>query len=317
MTTDHPGQPDVHIQRFNESFYRSDPADYLLTRFQLLMLAGSRQSELARLLAKGVEFGGMTIGPTESATDDEMLPVDDCLDPFLTIESQQLLHHASETVLRLFIVHGTQAAVPWVEMSSQRSPKEFKEQICLEFVENSPSPDLIGYVCLGNSRCPPEKVSSDWDGAIDGITAFLRTFAVHILEEANLYNAIKHGLGVTAGDAVATIGGQQLGFGTSVEYPESDTWNEGSRPWSLTTRWIDLTQSLGLTTVAIEMIGSIWKLGRYRHLGGTAAGNLFFPVTLRPNDLQGPNRPPMQRMSWKLLTEVQNPHPESNPRSQR
>lgn len=57
VTEDAQDPEDEQVARFNESFYRSDPADYLRTRFQLLMLTGGKRSQLEELLAEGVEFG--------------------------------------------------------------------------------------------------------------------------------------------------------------------------------------------------------------------------------------------------------------------
>jgi hypothetical protein len=45
---------------------------------------------------------------------------------------------------------------------------------------------------------------------------------------------------------------------------------------SLTTQWIDISQSLALTYVAIQLIDSIWTIGRYRCLVGDATCALFF-----------------------------------------
>jgi hypothetical protein len=111
---------------------------------------------------------------------------------------------------------------------------------------------------------------------------------------------------VTAGHAVALIDAHQLGDGPSVDYPESGRWENGRREWSLTTRWIDLTESLALTWAGVQLIQSIWKIGRYRTLGGGPTGDLFFPISLRPAQLRSNKRSPMQRMSWRLLAEERN-----------
>lgn len=309
VTEDAQDPEDEQVARFNESFYRSDPADYLRTRFQLLMLTGGKRSQLEELLAEGVEFAGVTIGPTGPEVDHAGDADDDsALGPFLTIESQQLLHHAAETVLRLFLVHASRATVPWVELSSQRSFSKFKREVESEFIDEAPAAELIGYVCFGNRIRPPDVDPADWDGAVSGIRAFLRSFAECFLDDANLYNSIKHGLGVTAGEAVALIDAHQVGHGPSIEYPESAAWaGDGTRTWSLTTRWVDVGQSIGLTFVAIRMIETIWSIGRFRHIGGPSAAEIFFPSAVRPDDLRGPDRPPMRRMSWHLLRESKHP----------
>ena len=93
-------QHELNVRRFNESFYASDPADYLLTRLQLLMLAGGKRPELAALIETGVEYAGMTLGTrapsdTASAADSSSAqesPDDDEgeFDNFLIVESQTL-----------------------------------------------------------------------------------------------------------------------------------------------------------------------------------------------------------------------------------
>ena len=100
---------------FNESFCRSDPADYLRTRLQLLVLTGTRLADLSQLIATGVEYAGMRFGPAADeeppVTADEPL-TNHSVESFLTIESQTLMHHASETVLRLFLLHAEQSHTP-------------------------------------------------------------------------------------------------------------------------------------------------------------------------------------------------------------
>ena len=292
-----------HIQRFNESFYRSDPADYLLTRLQLVALAGAKRTELGDMLAAGIQFERFTVGPA----DGQPAPTDNDadFDAFLTIETQQLLHHASETVLRLFLVHSAGAEVPWVELNATRSFGKFKESVEAEFIRRKPDPKAVAYVCLGGRKAPSGTDPSEWAGAIEGLTAFLRTFAQTFLDDAPLYNAIKHGLGVSAGDAVALLDSHQMGGGSSVEFPESDGWTaDDTRTWSLTTRWIDRSESMMLVAAAVHMIGSIWKIGRFRTLGGPAAGELFFPVSFRPAQFRSSTRLPMRRMSFRLLEET-------------
>lgn len=295
---------DQAIRHFNETFYRSDPADYLLTRLQLLILVGARSRELGALLADGVSYAGVTLGSGEPSDRAETEGEDDDLAAFLTIESQQLLHHACETALRLFLVHASRTSVPWIALSSERSFSKFKQTVRAEFVDTSPAPELIAYVCLGNRERPTEVEATQWDGAIEGIAAFLQAYAECFLDDALIYNAIKHGLGVSAGEAQAIVNSHHLGHGPSIQFAESTNWDSGDvRDWSLTTRWIDVGQSLSLVASATELIGSIWRIGRFRKLGGTSAGDLFFPVGLRPSDLTGSERAPMRRMSWRLLSE--------------
>ncbi|MEQ9161353.1 MAG: hypothetical protein RLN74_01495, partial [Ilumatobacter fluminis] len=302
------------VDRFNQSFYLSDPADYLRTRLQLLALAGGRHDEVEALFRNGVEYAGLNF-----AASDQSDEVDDETDAvvaararqhqaFLTVESQMILHHAAETVLRLFIVHSQPRRVPWITLNSQRSPRVFKETIRAEFVDRQPDPRLVGSVCLGHATCPGDAASEDdWAEGVEGLTLFLSTFARTILDDAPLYNGIKHGLGVTPSDAVLKIGPVTAGFGTSVEFPESHEWDEEGRDWALTTRWVDIQESVSLAWVAIEMIDSIWQIGRYRAIGQLPKRSGYFPGSLRPWDLRSNSGGSTTRMSWRILREYREP----------
>ncbi len=292
---------DLNVLRVNETFYAADPSDYLWTRWQLLMLAGGRGQDLARLFAKGVEFAGMEIGPQPSASPGEGGELS--LDSFLTIESQMLLHHSAETTLRIFLAHISAEPMPWIAMNSNRNFADFKKAVSSQFVDTQPEPAIVSHVCLGR-QTPPDDISvEDWRAAIDGITAFLSVFAQRFLNDAGIYNAIKHGLGVRAAAASVLLGGQQFGGGASVDFVESDSWNNGERTWSLTTQWVDLGETLGLVRVATKIIDSIWHVGRFRHLGIRASKPTFFPITLRPDQLRNPSPSPMKRMSWEVAFE--------------
>lgn len=291
---------DRAIHRFNQAFYRSDPGDYLMMRLQLFLLAGGKRAELEQLVREGIEFAGVAIAAGKTATE----PPDDAAiakdaseyQEFLTVESQQLLHHAAETALRLFLVHASPSAVPWIALNSMRNFGKFKQTV-QALVDQPPGDELVGYVCLGSRTRPDERSEAEWLGAIEGIRSFLRQLAAVYLEDANLYNAIKHGLGVRAAEAMVIFGAHVIGNGPSVEFPESGDWADDQRTWSLVTRWIDIGESAGLIYIAAQMISSMWQIGRFRGLGVEGKGNLFFPIELRPTALRTPDRPPGIRFS--------------------
>lgn len=297
-----PDESDTNLRRGNESFYRSDPADYLETRLQTLVIIGARRTELVQMLAEGVEYAGITIGP--APPDGPEFVDDGSLDRFLTIESQQLLHHASETTLRLFQVFATGSTTPWIELNRERMPRRFKEAVEKTFITGTPEPERVADVCLG-SRTPRDGITQDeWDVSVSSITAFLAGFAKCFLEERELYNGIKHGLGVAGGDAVFIVDATQLGGGPSVEHPISgDFDDQGNRVWSMRTSWVDIGWSLAMVKVASHIIGSMWQVARYRHLGGEPGGQIWFPGALKPEDLRSASRHGGQRMTWHLATE--------------
>lgn len=78
----------------NQSFYSADPADYYRTRLNLLVLAAARSDAVGDLMAEGVNYDGLLIEAVQGeATDDD----DRLHQAYLVIESEQVLHHVSET----------------------------------------------------------------------------------------------------------------------------------------------------------------------------------------------------------------------------
>jgi hypothetical protein len=291
---------DREIRKLNEAFYRSDPGDYFKMRLQLLLLAGGKRAELELLVRDGVEYAGVTITVNseseELAGEVEIAKDASEYDEFLTIESQQLLHHAAETALRLFLIHSSPNVVPWIELNSMRSFSKFKKAV-QTLVDQPPSDELVGHVCLGSQTRPVAHSEADWSAAIEGMRSFLSHLAAVYLDDANLYNAIKHGLGVRASAAMVIFGSQVVGNGPSVEFPESSDWVDDRRSWSMVTRWIDVGASAALIYVAAQMISSMWQIGQFRHLGTVGKGKLFFPTDLRAAALRTPDRPPGIRFS--------------------
>lgn len=302
-----PMQPteDIKVRQFNESFYRSDPADYLTTKFQLLLLAGGKQEEVADLLTAGVEYAGITLSFTPQPEGEE--PTGEGLSAFLAIESQQLLHHAAETTLRLYLAHASGQRVPWIDVASRRNFAQFKKDVRSIFVDGSPSDDEIALVCLGTTTPYSETSQEEWDDSVAGIQMFLQVLARRFLDDAPMYNGIKHGIGVAHGEASVLVDGHLMGSGSSIQFPESTNWDSGGdfRDWSLTTRWLDLQESLGLIDVAARLIDSIWAIGRFRHLETQPeVRGVFFPRELRPAHLRSEQRSPMRRMSWIMVRET-------------
>lgn len=200
--------------------------------------------------------------------------------------------------------NGLLAVVRWCVGLNERSLLVGLDRLAAKFkkavqtlVEQPPSDELVGFVCLGSRTRPAAHSEADWLAAIEGVRSFLRHLAAVYLDDANLYNAIKHGLGVRASAATVIFGSHVVGNGPSVEFPESSDWVDDQRSWSLVTRWIDVGASTALIHVAAQMISSMWQIGQFRHLGTAGKGKLFFPRDLRAAALRTPDRPPGIRFS--------------------
>jgi hypothetical protein len=98
------GGVDARIEGLNHDFYRLEPATYFLFRLRNLLLSAGRGLELVQLLEEGVEVGVFTLNVNEgSAADSLDEEQQDHQHAFVTLETEVLLHHVSETLLRLYL----------------------------------------------------------------------------------------------------------------------------------------------------------------------------------------------------------------------
>jgi hypothetical protein len=229
---------------------------------------------------------------------------------YVSTESQVLLHHAAETVVRLFLAHRDTPPCPWLEMAGETIFWQFKDRVDREIVQHQ-RPGVLeaqaALAFLGRREAGPAEDLDVWTDAAQNLAAFLRTVAERWLKEANVYNTMKHGLAVLPGNALFQLLDEdgkplRLGEGVSVEFLEPTRWEAGRRYWQLTTKWLDVQESLGLVEIACMMIDSLWSVARCRYVGSPAAGQVFFPAGLKPADFRG-QRSPVHTFSLKLLEE--------------
>lgn len=297
------------IAELNERFYEAEPADYFHIRLLSLLVLGARPEAVMDVLKSEVTYDGIV---AQVSDDTEIEP--SSLRQYVAMESQVLLHHAAEAVLRLFLGHRDDVACPWLEIAADRDFARFKSRVDEEIIKPRRTGDLEGevmWVFLGHRQPPPEADAEEWQSPAMNLTKFLRVLADRWLSEATVYNAIKHGLAIVPGEAViqfAPEGGEmiRLGDGATVELLTSTPWKRGSREWSLTTRWLDVGGSLALVQVAQQMIDSLWYVARFRYANGEGGGRLFFPTDLSPTDLRGA-RGPIQTFSRRILSERRHP----------
>jgi hypothetical protein len=282
---------EVRVDQFNDWVYSGDPADYLSTRLQLLMLAGSKSAEIARLAAPEISWEGLTLGaPAEDrGVDDAGSSNFDAaaLDRFLTTDLVLLHHHAAETVLRLYIGHASHPQVPAVDIASRRRFDRFKEVVRTSFVDGCPADEELAFVFLGRTERPDDIDEGVWRAVMDGYAAWLRAMALTFLDEAEAYNAIKHGLAVAAGGAEVYVGSTALGHGPSITFPVSSEWADGRRTWSLATRWVRRGEVVTHVHVAVLMVTTIWRVGKARTTrSDDAEGVVFWPHSFTPADVR-------------------------------
>ena len=101
------GLSELNYQTLNEDFYAGDPADYFMRRLTGLLLLKGKPEAIRALPAEGIETGGVLIQLQPGTTPDARSEDDDAesRDRFFTADAWLLLHHASETLLRLYLAH--------------------------------------------------------------------------------------------------------------------------------------------------------------------------------------------------------------------
>jgi hypothetical protein len=255
----------------NTAFYATRPWSYFAHRQRLLMLTAGASVELTALARKGVNVGRLKYSAGDEEPDAHEA---DDREKFVFTESEVLLHHASETLLRLYLAHEGAPPCPWLEVARVRRPSQFKRMVNERFADEL-SPEerrqRVGAVFFGASErtaLKPNPPQEQWEKSLDNIEAFLTHYARHFLD-ADIYNALKHGLAVRPGPAAMQLGEDDLikAEGPAIEYLTLGENTERKRRWFHTTHWIEVDSSLAFIWIAQRLMESIWTLARFRYLG--------------------------------------------------
>jgi hypothetical protein len=257
----------------NRAFYATNPWEYFNYRNHLLMLAAGASDQLMDIAQQGVSYKGLTYQerPTEDGADDGQ--AQQAREKFIIADSEALLHHASETLLRLYLCHEHLKPCPWLEMARVRSPGEFKQMVKNRFLVGLPKEERrerIAQVFFGTdfAKMTPTPPEEEWNKGLDNIEAFLVHFAQHFTN-ANVYNALKHGLAVRPGEAATRVDKGEIlkAEGPAIEYLSQRPNSDGERRWHRSTTWIRPDHSMGLVYIIARLMESLWSIARYRYLG--------------------------------------------------
>ena len=259
--------------RMNKDFYATKPWEYFNARNHLLMLAAGASDQLYEIAREGVSYRGLNYQEKPGEGKEDSAEAKEAWEKFVMAESEVLLHHASETLLRLYLAHEPLPACPWLEVARVRSPGDFKRMLEERFLgdlSQNERRQRVAKVFFGTTDrtdvepMPPEE---DWNEGLDNIEAFLVYFARHFIA-ADVYNALKHGLAVRPGEASTQIDDGKLikAEGPSIEYL-SLRRNAGDRTrWHRSFTWIRPDHSMGLVYLAARLIESLWGIARLRYV---------------------------------------------------
>jgi hypothetical protein len=260
-----------NFPELNSSFYRMSPHGYLRMRLRSVYLWMGNPAGMYGVLGEGVKFEEMAISHSGEPDEED----EEERRRFTTIESEVLLHHVSETLLRLYLVHARLPPCPWLELSRERDFKKFKREVVKlqeRLVSGAESDRIhrVFHINAARTAIKPTPDAETWDRAAENIARFLGFYAGHFLESAS-YNAAKHGLAVTAGEQGFALGAGQekepflSRRGPAIEYLKVGG-GSGERPrWSREVKWIVAKRAIPLIYLGCNLIEGIWNIGAGRY----------------------------------------------------
>ncbi|MEX2554612.1 MAG: hypothetical protein WEB06_03150 [Actinomycetota bacterium] len=262
-----------NFAELNKYFYMMKPFQYFDMRLKLLMLM-TKPDDIDPIFAQGLTVGGLKVYREEEG---ELGDEDsDRYKKFVVVDAAFLLHHVSETLLRMYLVHEAMPRCPWLELSRERNFARFKSKLKKRFVDldfdeaRARLPRLFyGHEKREDFSGPPMP-EAEWNDGPANIESFLRYLARLLLDDANVYNAAKHGLALMAGESMFKLGdGKIVGAeGPSIMFLEVlKTANGGSR-WNQSTKWVNIDEALPFVAMANELFKQLWNVARLRYVGG-------------------------------------------------
>lgn len=227
----------------NRRFFANEhgPSGYLQQRLRALVLGASRDDRVREAMAEGLEWGTLKMGfPADGD-----IYEDTAIGQFVTLDATVLLHHAAESLMRLYFAVEALPPCPWVEVGRLREGA-FKQRLraFIAAVEQEPTRGNLlrasaGYrtfkeleaACATTGAAVPV-TEEKWDKSGDAVALLMSHIAHVLVDDAPGYNAAKHGLAVLGGEAAARLGaGEVLDVSGSV--PDlSGTARQGGRGWA-------------------------------------------------------------------------------------
>lgn len=260
----------AEIAALNRAFYGTDPAEHFSRRFHLLLAQASQSDAELRAEAKKYKFGkiSMTVPSiTESEVDE------DAHKRFVLLEAELFIHHAAETLVRLYFAHADNAPAPWIEMAKLRGPGEFTRRLKAFRKERQKESVLtqIRLVFFGYKQFPQDwskDKAAENEAALGRVADYLDYFSELLLERGQTYNAVKHGLAVEAGESALAVGEikELSASGPSIAYLDRGRDDENKSFWAVKIRWIPLEFDISLAYVGTQLLNALWTVARVRYV---------------------------------------------------
>ena len=308
-----------------DEFYKEwSISAYFSTRLAVLAAVNEHRDQFVGWANEGISFHHLRIAIPSVETDDDSDPPPANADPlqwYIQTETISLQHHVLETLLRLYT--GLIDASHWLDplMAVTDRDRNLVELVD-QHITNKPKHamrDDVSYLLLGGSEVFDDDAYRL--AVIDNLSGILHVLAHEWLDGRRPYNAIKHGLLISQGNASFSLGETPddmvtIGDGPSIKCLNHTNWErqppsanpqgEKMRRWSVDTRWIRFEQASQLIIVACVLIDCMWSqaVARWSQTGTDEVRlAILHPDRINPRMLLDAG-PPGQKMSWGLFTET-------------
>ncbi|OPX12577.1 hypothetical protein [Mycobacterium sp. AT1] len=270
-----PGQ----YAELNAVFYTADPVEFIRMRIESLSLMASTDEQLGSLFEANRIVGAAHFGPMPP-------PPLDARQRYIRMEAVMIANHASETLLRLFFAHVEHPECPWLGMSASTNFGEYKGKVATA-LDRGFDREAIATVFLGGVGRVDSVVQltdAEFEDAIDGLQLLLTDCANRVLDDAFLYNAVKHGVSAVAvDDDEAKMTWQPLNGEpeiihegpTHVYLHKAASHNAAKTEahWWLTMEDSNPGRELSVSVLITRALGSLWDVARRRYLGESGTIN--------------------------------------------
>jgi hypothetical protein len=262
--------PQEDIDGLNRAFYKNDPTDYFDRRLRIFMEqlcmtdAEARESQIP-LTYKSIESTPDSI--------EESPPDEDAREGFLIVESASILHHVSETLVRAYLAHAANSDCPWLDQAELRAGRAFKQRVAklAKSLANGAEDEQIRLVFFGAKDLTQTPISvKNSDEVIERLADYLGFAADELLSQANAYNAVKHGMVVSAGTSSFSVSGipELSGDGPGISALERKVDGDVASV-VIAQRWVNLELNHVMSFILTRMIRHIWSVGRCLQFGGS------------------------------------------------
>ncbi|PPH10473.1 hypothetical protein C5C36_13970 [Rathayibacter sp. AY1G1] len=259
----------------NEQFYEMAPHRYLDSRLTALLLMVGEADDRTRRPAS-LRFGSITGEPDELSTQERS--------EYAAIESTVLLHHACEALLRIYLAHAHSNPCPWIALSEFTNPRAFKDavrKLRRDLEQEETIADLLAVFTGSPDRSIfIDQTEERWANHREALVLLVHHCADVFLDQANIYNAAKHGL---------ALGSQEVGIslkppgdvpalernGPTLNYLET-AGPPHDKHWRRTLQFVQPDTNVGWVALILREIRVLWSIARHRRVRGVEEVHITF-----------------------------------------